>query len=521
MTPQHFTKTQLPPKKSFLLNAVPKFMLFVTICVALIYTFILIFWFQVSNLYLFILLIIGQVFSLWMALTFLYTIWDMDYEPKGDDSFGEPVDIFITVAGEPVEIVEETLVAALAMDYPNFNVYILNDGYVAKKDNWQEIEQLALRYGAGCITRKIPGGAKAGNINNALSLTKSPFVAIFDADHVPHRDFLQKTMRLFADQKMGFVQSPQFYKNYKTNLVTRGAWDQQSLFFGAIKKGKNRLNSVTMCGTNMVIRREPLMAVGGMCETNIAEDFVTGLFMHQRGWKSAYVPEVLAEGLAPEDFLSYYKQQHRWARGSLEVLFKYNPLFMRGLTWGQRIQYLASASYYLSGLFVILNALIPIIFFYTGQVPFLISTMALAIVFIPYIFLIIYSLQLSTNFTYTFRALAFSMGSWVIHLSALKEVIMGKKTAFAITSKKAEVGNFGYLVYPHLIYIALAVVGIGIALAREGFSASISTNTAWVLLNSFIFYPFIRAAFPHNAEQEDTEEVLTPTRYAIAEQPLR
>jgi cellulose synthase (UDP-forming) len=370
MTPQqHFTKTVLPPKKSFLLNAVPKFLLFVTICVALVYTFILLFWFQVSNIYLFTLLVIGQVFSLWMALTFLYTIWDTSYKHPGDDSFSEPVDIFITVAGEPVEIVEETLQAALAMEYPRFNVYILNDGFVANRENWRDIEQLALRYGAGCITRRTPGGAKAGNINNALSLTNSPFVAIFDADHVPHKDFLQKTMRLFADPKMGFVQSPQYYKNFKENYVTRGAWDQQSLFFGAIKKGKNRLNSVTMCGTNMVIRREPLEAVGGMCATNIAEDFVTGLFIHQRGWKSAYVPEVLAEGLAPEDFLAYYKQQLRWARGSLEVLFKYNPLFMRGLSWAQRIQYLASASYYLSGIIVIMNAIIPLVFFYTIPVP--------------------------------------------------------------------------------------------------------------------------------------------------------
>lgn len=515
MTPYNYVKTKLPAQMSFLLNAVPKFLLVVNFFIALLYSFILIFWFQVSNPYLFTLLVIGQVFSLWMSLTFIYTIWDMDYKPYADDSFSEPVDVYITVAGEPVEIVEETLQAALAMDYPAFNVYILNDGFVAKKDNWKDIEDLAIKYGAGCITRKIPGGAKAGNINNAMALTTSPFIAIFDADHVPHKDFLRKMMRHFADPKMAFVQSPQFYKNYKTNYITRGAWDQQSLFFGAIKKGKNRLNSVTMCGTNMVIRREPLAAVGGMCTTNIAEDFVTGLFIHQRGWKSAYVPEVLAEGLAPEDFLSYYKQQLRWARGSLEVLFKYNPLFMRGLKWSQKIQYLASASYYLSGVIVLMNAIIPMIFFYTGAVPFLISTMALAIVFIPYIFLIIYSLQLSTNFTYTFRALAFSMGSWVIHIAALKEVILQRKTEFAITSKTAQKGNFGYLVYPHLIYIALAVVGIAISLVREGFTASLSTNTAWILLNIAIFYPFIRAAFPHEAEQDETEEVITPSPYAI------
>ncbi|MBX4198393.1 glycosyltransferase [Candidatus Parcubacteria bacterium] len=519
MTPHHYVKTKLPAKKAFLLNEVPKFLLFMTMLVAVIYTVTLVFWFQVSNMYLFILLVIGQVFSLWMALTFLYTIWDMNYKPWGDDTFSEPVDVFITVAGEPVEIVEETVIAALAMDYPNFNIYLLNDGYVRQKDNWQDIERLAIQYGIGCITRKIPGGAKAGNINNGLSLTTSPFVAIFDADHVPHPDFLRKTMRHFADPKMGFVQSPQYYKNYKTNYITRGAWDQQSLFFGAIKKGKNRLNSVTMCGTNMTIRRKPLEDVGGMCATNIAEDFVTGLFIHQRGWKSAYVPEVLAEGLAPEDFLSYYKQQLRWARGSLEVLFKYNPLFMRGLSWAQRIQYLASASYYLSGTVIFLNSIIPLFFFFTGAVPFVISTMALAIVFLPYIFLILYNLQLSTNFTYTFRALAFSMGSWFIHLTALKELVLNRKTGFAITSKKAVQGNFVYLVIPHLIYIALTCIGIGFALVREGMTASFATNASWVLLNAAIFYPFIKAALPQPEAQAEPAEIMTP--YGIPEHTLQ
>jgi cellulose synthase/poly-beta-1,6-N-acetylglucosamine synthase-like glycosyltransferase len=63
------------------------------------------------------------------------------------------------------------------------------------------------------LPEKLPGGAKAGNINNGLSLTQSPFVAIFDADHVPHRDFLTENNAIFADPKMGFVQSPQYYKN--------------------------------------------------------------------------------------------------------------------------------------------------------------------------------------------------------------------------------------------------------------------------------------------------------------------
>jgi cellulose synthase (UDP-forming) len=507
MTPL-YTKTSLPPRSSFLLTRVPKFLLVVDIVIAIFYFIVIAFWFKVSNIYLFSLLIGSQVFFTWQGLTFIQTIWNTEYMPRKNPRFAEPVDVFITVAGEPVDIVEETVQAALDMDYPNFNVYILNDGYVAKKDNWRDMELMAERVGAYCITRTIAGGAKAGNINNGLRNTASPFIVIFDADHIPHRDFLQKTMGYFADPKVAFVQSPQYYKNYATNEVTGGSWEQQELFFGAILKGKNRLNSVTMCGTNMAIRRKPLEDVGGMCDTNIAEDFVTGLLIHQRGWKSVYVPEVLAEGLAPEDFLSYYKQQLRWARGSLEVLFKYNPIFKRGLTWSQKAQYLSSASYYLSGGFVLINAIIPLIFFFTGAVPFIVSTMALAIVFLPYMFLTLYLVQLSTNFSYTFRALAFSMSAWTIHLRALFELLRGKKSGFAITSKRAVEGNFVKLVIPHLLYFVIGAIAISYGVMREGLTASVATNTAWIILNCMISVPFIRAALPQRSIA--TEDIALP-----------
>jgi cellulose synthase (UDP-forming) len=107
-------------------------------------------------------------------------------------------------------------------------------------------------------------------------------VAIFDADHVPHADFLAKMVAYFTDDKVGFVQTPQFYKNYGVNYLTRSSWEQQELFFGPICKGKNRLNAATMCGTNMLISRKALEEVGGMYTESIAEDFVTGLFMHAK-----------------------------------------------------------------------------------------------------------------------------------------------------------------------------------------------------------------------------------------------
>ena len=468
---------------------------------ALIYFTAITAYFTHGNALLFSLLIFSEIFHLWQSLTFLYTVWDTKLTARSDASYHVPVDIYITVAGEPVEIVEITARASIAMTYTEHKVFLLNDGKVAKKENWTQIEALAKRLNIECITREVPGGAKAGNINNALRQTSAPLVVIFDADHVPHPDFLQKTVGYFADPKMAFVQTPQYYVNFATNMVTEAAWEQQQLFFGPLCKGKNRLGSVFMCGTNMVLRRTAVIEAGGMCETNIAEDFLTSLFIHERGWKSAYVPEVLAEGLAPEDFLSYYKQQFRWARGSLEVIFRYNPLLRRGLSWPQRIQYLASASYYLSGFVVVINAAMPLIFFFTGLVPFQISTMNLAAAFIPYIFLNLYILQVSSNFTYTFRALSFSVSSFWLQIRAVTAVLIKEKTVFAVTSKTAIQGNFLIYATPHLIYFGLTLIGLGYATWREGISAALVTNLAWALLNCVIFSQFVAAAAP----QKQTE----------------
>lgn len=484
-------------KTAFLKTDTPRFALILTAALGILHYVCITLVFPSSNPILFTLLIIGQTFLLWQALTFVWTVWDTRTPKPRADSYFAPVDVFVTVAGEPIDIIERTVTGALNMDYPDVRVHILNDGFVARKDNWQEVEQLARRLGVNCITRRESGGAKAGNINNALRQTGNPFVAIFDADHVPASNFLTKTMAYMADPKMGFVQTPQFYKNYSEGFVNRCAWEQQELFFGPICKGKNRLNSVTMCGTNMVIRREGLEQAGGMNESSIAEDFITGVFMHAHGWKSVYVPEVLAEGLSPEDFLSYYKQQFRWARGALDVIFRFNVLRIPGLTLAQRLQYLSSASFFLSGTIVFVNIMIPLAFFYTGAVPVSISGMLLALILLPYLFMTFYTLQRSTNYRFTFNSLAFAMAGFNIHLQALWAAMTGHKSSFSITSKTAVQGNFVKYVIPHLAYIALVFIGFGVSLWREGMSASLINNLAWSLVFICIFTPFIYAALPH------------------------
>jgi cellulose synthase (UDP-forming) len=476
---------------------VSKVLLFLNIFLTLFYFS---WWFTpgiIGNPILFYLLFLGEIYHVAMAVLFSITLWPRKRRtPTHQEKNSEPsVDIFITVTGEPVDIVRKTALAAQNQQYKNKRVYLLNDGFVAKKDNWQDIEELAQELHISCITRKVAHGAKAGNINNALSQTNGELVVILDADMVPFNDFLSKTIPFFNDSKVGFVQTPQYYTNFSFNQITSGAWEQQELFFGPIMIGKDGHNAAFICGTNVVIRRTALEEAGGMCEDNIAEDFLTSQYIHQHGWKSHYLPEVFSVGLAPEDLLSYYKQQLRWARGSLEVLFKENPFFKKGLTFMQRLQYLSSGLYYLNGVIVLIDIIMPLIYLFSGIKPVATTTTSFALYFIPFMVMNLYSLYLASGRHITFRAISFSQASFVLQLQALFSLLLRRNMGFAVTSKQALSGNFLFLAAPHILYTLLGLCAIYVGVNREGVNPSIMTNVAWLIFNVILFIPFINASY--------------------------
>lgn len=484
-------------KSPFLGRVRAKQLLFLNALLALLYFFGLCLLFQRGNAVLYGLLVAGEVFHVWQLLTLIMAAWDTDLHFDHASDFEAPIDIYITVAGEPVDIVRRTVVAATKIDYPNYHIYILNDGRVAKKDNWQQIAALPAAIDpdkVSCITRTKPGGAKAGNINHALKKTKAPFIAVLDCDHVPHPNFLRQLAGYMVNPGVAFVQSPQYYGNHTESYVANAAWQQQTLFFGPLCRGKAVSNSLFMCGTNMLIRRAALESVGGMSEQSITEDLLTSLLLHAKGWESVYVPRIIAEGLAPEDLSAYWKQQFRWARGSLEVFMKFNPLVLKGLTKKQRLQYLASVTYYLSGIIVLIDAILPLLFFYFNVIPISAATMSIALIFVPYIFVTVYALQRISNYAFTYRAIAFSIASWPIYVLALVYSLLRINSSFSITSKERQSGNYVGLAMVHILYIIAVAVGIGYGISRYGINASLITNASWGLLYVVMFLPFIRAA---------------------------
>jgi hypothetical protein len=125
--------------------------------------------------------------------------------------------------------------------------------------------------------------------------------------------------------------------------------------------------------------------------------------------------------------------------------------------------------------------------------------MLLAAIFLPYLFCTLYVIQRSSNFTFTFPSLGFSMGAFNIHLKALWSAATFQRSGFTVTEKTRTSGNFLPLVKWHILFTVASVAGMAYALSREGFSASLINNGAWALLTIAVFTPLIRAALPQRA----------------------
>lgn len=221
-----------PSRFAFLGGTNSKRFLAANVLFALIYFVAITFFFEHGNPYLFAALIFGEVFHIWQIIGFSLTTWNPKKDRQFDDKFARSVDVFITVAGEPVEVVEETVRAAKRMHYPAFSIHILNDGYVAKKDNWQDIEKLAHHLGVNCITRRVPGGAKAGNINNALRVTAAPYVVVFDADHVPKKISCKKQWAILSMSEWASCRHRSFIKTRKQIQLRRRRGTSSRCFLG-------------------------------------------------------------------------------------------------------------------------------------------------------------------------------------------------------------------------------------------------------------------------------------------------
>jgi cellulose synthase (UDP-forming) len=232
------------------------------------------------------------------------------------------VDVLICTYNEEQAILERTIIGALAMDYSNFRVWILDDGRRA----W--LKELCAKKGCRYLTRSDNSHAKAGNINNAIKhlseLTNPPeFIAVLDADFVPFVNFLSRTLSLFKDPTIGIVQTPQHFFNpdpIQSNLaVSEVLPDEQRFFFDIIMPSKDAWGLAFCCGTSSIIRFATVHEIGGFPTDSVTEDFLLTVRLRERGYLTVYLNEKLSVGLAPEGLKEYATQRTRWCLGLVQI----------------------------------------------------------------------------------------------------------------------------------------------------------------------------------------------------------
>jgi cellulose synthase (UDP-forming) len=252
------------------------------------------------------------------------------------------LDVFIPVAGEPIELVRETVESAVRIDFENKRVYVLDD----KTDD--RYKELAEKNGCGYFARPEHDHAKAGNLNYAFSRTEGDLILALDADQTPKPDIVRKLIGYFELPKIAFVQTKQDF------AVPEGDpfGNTDRIFYNVMQSGKDNDNSAFSCGSGVVYRRRALAEIDGFSTWNIVEDVHTSMRLQERGWRSVYHNYPITRGTAPADIYGVYRQRRQWAADSLRILFWDNPSRHKGLTFKQKLQYTHLGFVYLVAAFV-------------------------------------------------------------------------------------------------------------------------------------------------------------------------
>ncbi len=260
---------------------------------------------------------------------------------------GPKISIHVPCYNEPPQMVIDTLDHLARLDYDNFEVLLL-DNNTKDEAVWRPVEAHCAALGPRFRFFHLDNwpGFKAGALNFALreSAPDTEIIAVIDSDYTVDPDWLSAMVPHFENPKVGLVQSPQDYRDWKGDLFkTMCNWEYAGFFnIGMITR--NERNAIIQHGTMTMMRRTALEQAGGWAEWCITEDADLGLTMFEQGWEALYAPESFGRGFIPDSFSAYKTQRHRWAYGAVQILKHHWRNFLPGskvLTPGQRYHFLA------------------------------------------------------------------------------------------------------------------------------------------------------------------------------------
>ncbi|MGD8934031.1 MAG: glycosyltransferase, partial [Gammaproteobacteria bacterium] len=233
------------------------------------------------------------------------------------------VSIHVPAYNEPAAMLKRTLDALAKLDYPNYEVLLI-DNNTKDPAVWQPVKEHCEKLGERFrFFHQDPlSGFKAGALNFGLQQTSpdATIIAVIDSDYIVDPRWLRDLMPQFDDPKVAIVQAPQDYSDGRQNAFKAMCYSEYAGFFYIGMITRNERNAIIQHGTMTMIRKQVLEEVGGWAEWCITEDAELGLRIFELGYEAHYIPHSYGRGVMPDTFLDYKNQRFRWAYGAVQIL---------------------------------------------------------------------------------------------------------------------------------------------------------------------------------------------------------
>lgn len=350
-------------------------------------------------------------------------------------------------------VVERLIDAVCQLTYPleKLEIQILDDSnddtvpIVAKKVQHYASNGINIKH----IQRPDRVGFKAGALQYGMEKAKGDFIAIFDADFVPKKDFLLKTLPKFSNEKVGMVQSKWAHLNTEYGALTKIQAFWLDAHFTVEQKGREQAGSfINFNGTAGVWRKECIKDAGGWQHDTLTEDLDLSYRAQLKGWKFVYREEIESPAELPVVIPAIKSQQYRWNKGAAETARKtLGKVLTSNIGWKHKVRavfHLLNSSVFLLLLIAAILS-IPMLYIkeYNPDLGFIFNFGSIFIIgFLAMGFFYWVSAK-ATHPDYTLRYfilnfprfLAFSMGMALHNSIAVLEGYLGIKTPFVRTPK--------------------------------------------------------------------------------------
>jgi cellulose synthase/poly-beta-1,6-N-acetylglucosamine synthase-like glycosyltransferase len=262
------------------------------------------------------------------------------------------VSLHVPAHNEPPDMVIDTLRALLRLDYPRYEVILIDDN-TDDESLWRPVEAWCGRHGVKFAHLDNWPGYKSGALNYALRQLTSPdaeIIGVVDSDYQIEPGFLRRCAPAFADPWIGFIQAPQDYRDWRQARYYRRLYYSYKYFFAVSQPSRNEHDGAIFAGTMGLIRRVALDELGGWDEWCITEDAELSLRLLRAGWHGLHVDQSWGYGIMPLTFEALKGQRYRWCFGGIQILRMHWRSMMPGrrrrqnhMAAGQRWAYLAGA----------------------------------------------------------------------------------------------------------------------------------------------------------------------------------